>query len=180
MGFVRATMEPGWHDKWSSKKNGATVSDLQNFVKTGLSLLGWSDVVDTRTFVEDHSTATPLSAFSHQEVKRKLAKAANEGEFEKKASSFHDSRCTFPILFLFPSSFFTFLIFHFSYFLFPSPFFPFPFLSFSFSFSFPFLIFIFFPFSHFLFPSPFSFFLFLSLFSLLFSLSLRVLTNCTR
>jgi hypothetical protein len=92
MGFVRATMEPGWHDKWSSKKNGATVSDLQDFVKMGLGLLGWSSFVDTRTFVEDHSTATPLSAFSHQEIKRKMAKAANEGEFEKKVGSLHESR----------------------------------------------------------------------------------------
>jgi hypothetical protein len=105
MGFVRATMEPGWHEKWSSKKNGATVSDLQNFVKTGLGLLGWGDVVDTRTFVEDHSTATPLSAFNLQEVKRKLAKAANEGEFEKKVSSLSFHVFSFLPRFLFLSSF---------------------------------------------------------------------------
>ncbi|KAK3295289.1 uncharacterized protein B0H64DRAFT_459234 [Chaetomium fimeti] len=63
--FASASFEDKWKDTWRHKKDHATVSELQEFIKTGLMRLGgeWEGVLDPmEIFVEVTSEAAPLES----------------------------------------------------------------------------------------------------------------------
>ncbi|KAK3297109.1 uncharacterized protein B0H64DRAFT_473261 [Chaetomium fimeti] len=73
--FVCAGTQSDWQAPWLLNKRSATVGELQSFVSSGLELLGWEHLLDTRELTENTSSAMPLEHFDWEGVKRKLGES---------------------------------------------------------------------------------------------------------
>jgi hypothetical protein len=100
LGFVSASLDPkspNWDKQWSSKKNDATIADLQKFIGSGLGRLAfltskssWKTALN-HTFEEDRSEPYSLNMYDPKVIRAKL----------EKASLFEEAVCLHFFLFLF-------------------------------------------------------------------------------